>query len=217
MRHISYAVAVMALFALLLGSCDSGNPVAPKKILTPSFYPSTVGTYWVYADTTFDVVNSQVLSATTDSIAIIGIHRDTLGDWLVLNHAVSWVSDTFLVRGDTLFSRELGYLDGVGPAPVFTSAQYVPARDTAFVFNVLHQDILEQRTVVKVDSSLVCQAGTFSGCILYYEAGATEIVYRDVLAPNVGLVYLSLEVKPMGRPDIDQLHRSWLVKYHIAQ
>jgi hypothetical protein len=184
--------------------------------LAPGFYPNTVGSYWVYADTTFDKKSSLVLFTTIDSVAIIGTYHDTLGTWSVLNHAVSWVSDTFMVRGDTLFSREVGYLPDSGLAPSFASAEYIPARDTAFVFNVFHEDLLERRTVVRLNTLLICGAGSFARCVHYYEAGASEIVYHDMVAPNVGLVYSSWEITPMGHPEIDQLSVQWLIRYHIA-
>jgi len=217
MRRIFFGLVVLPFLALLPGSCKNENPIAPKQSPTPAFFPHTVGSYWIYADTTYDKISSQVISATIDSVAVIGVHRDTLGTWAVLSHRISWVSDTFLVHGDTLFSREQGYVPDPGPVPIFTSAQYIPARDTPFVFNVLHEDMVERRTVERVDTPQVCEAGSFDQCILYYEAGATEIVYHDILAPYVGLVYSSWEITPMGRPDIDQLSVRWLIRYHIAR
>ncbi len=205
----------LADLSALVSYLTGGGYVLPD-CLAPGFYPNTVGSYWVYADTTFDKISSLVLFTTIDSVAIIGTYHDTLGTWSVLNHAVSWVSDTFMVRGDTLFSREEGYPPDLGLAPSFASAEYIPARDTAFVFNVVHEDLVERRTVVRLNTLLICGAGSFARCVHYYEAGASENVYHDIVAPNVGLVYSSREITPMGHPEIDQLSVQWLIRYHIA-
>jgi len=216
MKRMTYELVFLPLAVLMLDSCDHEKPIAPKQSPVASFFPHTVGSYWIYTDTTYDKISSQVILATIDSIAVVGVHYDSLGTWAVLNHWLSWVSDTFMVKGDTLFSRELGYVPEPGPVPIFTSAQYVPGRDTPFVYNVFHEDVMERRTAERLDTPLVCGAGSFDQCILFYDAEAFEIVYHDILAPNVGLVYSSWEVTPMGRPDIDQLTVRRLLRYHIA-
>lgn len=216
MRYIFLGLILPAVVILVLGSCGDENPVASKQSPVPSFYPHAVGTYWVYADTTYDMISSEVVSVSLDSVAVIGVYGDSLGTWAVLNHGVSWVTDTFMVAGDTLFSRQIGYTGEPGPIPIFASAEYIPAGDTSFVFNVVHGDLLERRTVVDVDTPLVCDAGSFDDCVLYFEAGATEIVYHDILAPNVGLVYCALEIKPMSVPEYDHLSVKRLIRYHIA-
>lgn len=172
-----------------------------------SILPMAIGNYWVYAETTW---TDHGMVAKIDSIEVIGKYTDSTGDWWKLSQQFSWLNDSIMVRGDTIFSADWGW---TGPYPV---PEYIPAADTSFRYNILRGDMMTSRVVSPIDSTITVPAGTFRGT---YEYSGRDLwwlrfPYRVYLAPGVGFLYLEMTYTPTT-PNKPYYRKSHLLRYHL--
>lgn len=180
-------------------------------------FPTTVGSYWVYSDTTIEAPIWQVVASGRDSIAIIGTFTDQFGEWIVLNQSFLWMTDTILISGDTIFSRE-HTLDSTGtPIDTFKTMQYVSPADSLMTYPTFHDGFPgTQRSAELLDTTVYWGTQMYSGCFKYYEDIFGFYLYTDILAPGIGFVCARYD-NYSSHSELFRFRERRLVKYHVAQ
>jgi hypothetical protein len=218
---VSLRARMRTLFLLLclvvvaiLTSCTDDTLVGSQSGRGPIF-PNTVGSYWVYADTTWDDISGEVTSTNFDSIVVTGYFNDHLGRWFVTNKHFFWLGQHYMIQGDTIFSRQVGELLVEGEPVYSATGEYRPAVDTPTTYSLLEEDMFMYRTVTRVDSVITSPAGVFENCYSYTGELSTDIVYNEILAPGVGFVYAHNKITNTMY-NVEVSSSSWLVRYYIA-
>ncbi|UCC43818.1 MAG: hypothetical protein JSU65_11945 [Candidatus Zixiibacteriota bacterium] len=192
---------------------DTATPQIMKTTYFPESWPPSpmmpmaVGNYWVYQDSAWIWDHWE---ESIDTVEVLGTHTDGCGDWWVLSRSLVGLTDTIMVIGDTIHSRQYG-LGGLMP-----SLEFIPAvGDSSYTYDVIRGCIAHQRTVSFMHDPVEVPAGRWIGTYHYDDGCCVGPRFRAIIAPGVGIVYAEREALSPFWPG--PLSRTRLLEYNLKE
>ncbi len=176
------------------------------------FFPSATGDRWIYYDTLFrDGIS---IAVRLDTVEIVGEYFDAFGHWGRFARWFRPFNYDVMARGDSMFSRQATELVGeIGWPQGFESMELIRPGADSIVYRALFEgDLMFERSVKAIDTSVVTEAGTFTGL---YEYRADSPWWREwqILKPGIGFVFMQYGDDSPLAPTHQYSERLWLKEY----
>jgi hypothetical protein len=176
-------------------------------------FPLAVGNQWIYLDSSF--WGDSLAAVTYDTITIRDEYTDQNGHWWDFSGYLFPFAEVTMSRSDTLFSQQ----DATAMLPpgnplYFTSMEFAPPMGDSSQYRIIVEgDLLSDRTVTRLHSTLVTPAGSFADG-LRYSAPVAYLDATEILVPGVGIAYME-NVANYGNGIPSYTNRMWLSKYSL--
>jgi hypothetical protein len=206
-------ITIVILLASVPSCKETG--VGPSESRNPPI-PFAVGNRWTYVDSFYTKTG---LTVNTLTVTIVSSRKDSVGVWWRFNRSFnpSIVAVEFMCSGDSIFS--LQYADAMSGLVPIRSLEYVcPLGRESTCYNATFDgDVNIDKSISYSRKPFSIAAGMFaSSLVVRYEIGGE--VYRETVAPNVGMVDLEvINNSPISLYQWWTRRRIQLLEYHVSQ
>lgn len=175
----------MLIFSLVISCKKEDDSVSKISSKTSSYYPLTVGSYWIYGHYDIDTLGNETALPEFDSVTISGILN-------IRGHAYHVFTGTEYPYGPTNTMRDLravrdssGYIVDTNGRILFSDRDFSDSLHVNYEVisnnDTLHTDVFQMRSV---STPVSVPAGTFSQVLNYHGSHRMYLITLPPFVPN---------------------------------
>lgn len=182
-KILSFSLVLVFSF-LFVQSCDSTS-VDPKHSQEnlakgEGLIPTAIGNTWFYVDSVWWTEESlEVANDTAQIVDTVSLEGEI---WWQLNGGLPSLDGQFMVRNDSVFSRQIRW-----NGQPFPSLEYIPPPDTLVEYLIFRGDMVTTRSAVISSEPIRLAVGLFDSTGIYtYRFAGFQV--HTIIAPGYGIL-----------------------------